>query len=126
MERLTRTIVTVKEDLSIQNALDKLSAYEDAEEAGRLLFIPSVIWYIAADGTVNMGEVLSIFGKHLLVEEGPDYEFIYKFKTANGFEVDGILGKDVFTTKEAAEEKATADLFVYEFETDDKGDIVEL
>ena len=105
MERLTKTIITGKDEVDIQRALDKLATYEDAEENGRLLFIPNNIWYIAADGTVHIGEVVSIISKHLLVEEGPDYQFTCKFKIANGFEVDGILGKDVFTTKEDAEKR---------------------
>ena len=125
MERLTKTIITIKDDVDIQRALDKLATYEDAEENGRLLFLPNNIWYIAADGTVHIGELISIISKHLLVEEGPDYQFTCKFKIANGFEVDGILGKDVFTTKEAAEKKATDDLFVYEFETNEEGDVIE-
>lgn len=125
MGRLTKTVITIKDDTDIQKALDKLAAYEDAEEDGRLLFIPNNIWYIAADGTVHMGEVISITSKHLLVEEGPSYQFTCKFKIADDFESDGIFGEDVYTTKEAAEKKATDNLFVYEFETNEEGDIAE-
>jgi hypothetical protein len=106
MERLTRTINTVKEDVDIQVALDKLAAYENAEEQGRLIMLPTEAYYIDRADRIRRADVLSVTCKHLLVEEGPDFEINYTIDPTGESVFTGKLGVDVFSTENEAREKA--------------------
>ena len=100
MERLTKPIITIKDEYNLQAALDKLATYEDAEEAGRLLLIPSEAHYV--EERIITGDITKIECKHLLVEEGPDYEYIVTIEVY-GKTYTGILDKDIFFDREKAE-----------------------
>lgn len=105
MERLTRTINTVKENIDLQAALDKLAAYEDAEEKGRLIELPSEAFYLDINERIRRADVLSVTCKHLLVEEGPDYEIYYTLDAVGESDFTGKLGVDVFNTEDEARDK---------------------
>ena len=100
MERLTESIITIKEDVELQTALDKLATYEDAEDNGRLLMIPSEAHYV--DERIITGDIVKIDCIHLLVEEGPDYNYIVTIE-AYGKSYTGTLNKDIFFDREKAE-----------------------
>ena len=100
MCRLTKSIITIDENTDLQAALDKLAKYEDAEEAGRLLLIPSEAHYV--EERIITGDITKIECKHLLVEEGPDYEYIVTIEVY-GKAYTGILDKDIFFDREKAE-----------------------
>lgn len=72
MERLTTKVVTTKDNVDFQRAMDKLSVYEDAEESGRLAFLPERIWYIhnncIYEGTVLEATCKAGFAPTYLVE----------------------------------------------------------
>jgi len=106
MDRLTRTINTIKEDIDIQKALDKLAAYEDAEENGRLLILPTEAYYIDINDRVRCADILSVTCKHLLVEEGPDFEISYTIDATGESAFTGKLGVDVFDTEDEARARA--------------------
>ena len=102
MERLTTTIPTVKDNTSVQAALEKLGAYEDAEESGRLIRIPEEVYYIR-QGRVCKGEVEEVTYKHLWVEEGQNYELHYLIETGGGgSSFRGVEGVNVFRDEEEA------------------------
>ncbi len=100
MERLTESIITIKERVGLQAALNKLAAYEDAEDSGRLLIIPSEAHYV--EERIITGDITKIECSHLLVEEGPDYEYRVTIE-AYGKTYTGILDKDIFFDREKAE-----------------------
>lgn len=100
MSRLTKSIITINENIDLQAALNKLAEYEDAEDAGRLLLIPSEAHYV--EERIITGDITKIECKHLLVEEGPDYEYIVTIE-AYGKTYTGILDKDIFFDREKAE-----------------------
>ena len=100
MERLTESVITIKERVGLQAALNKLAAYEDAEDSGRLLIIPSEAHYV--EERIITGDITKIECKHLLVEEGPDYEYTVTIE-AYGKTYTGILDKDIFFDREKAE-----------------------
>lgn len=100
MERLTESVITIKERVGLQAALNKLATYEDAEDNGRLLIIPSEAHYV--EERIITGDITKIECKHLLVEEGPDYEYIVTIE-AYGKTYTGILDKDIFFDREKAE-----------------------
>ena len=100
MSRLTKSIITINEDIDLQAALNKLAEYEDAEDAGRLLLIPSEAHHV--EERIITGDTTKIECKHLLVEEGPDYEYIVTIE-AYGKTYTGILDKDIFFDREKAE-----------------------
>ena len=106
MERLTKTINTIKENTDIQAALDKLAAYEDAEEQGRLIILPTEAYYVDKTDRIRRADVLSVTCKHLLVEEGPDFEISYTIDAIGEPTFTGKLGIDVFDTEEEACTKA--------------------
>lgn len=100
MERLTESVINIKERVELQAALNKLAAYEDAEEAGRLLIIPSEAYYV--EERIIAGDIVKIECKHLLVEEGPDYEYEVTIE-AYGKTYVGTLDKNIFFDREKAE-----------------------
>lgn len=100
MSRLTKSIITINEDIDLQAALNKLAEYEDAEDAGRLLLIPSEAHYV--EERIITGDITKIECKHLLVEEGPDYEYTVTIE-AYSKTYTGILDKDIFFDREKAE-----------------------
>lgn len=106
MERLTRTINTVREDVDLQAALDKLSAYEDAEERGKLISIPTDAYYIRGN-VVNKGPVLAVKYRNILTGKltDPDFELVYTIDTGTSISFKGILGIDVFNSRKEAEVK---------------------
>ena len=67
MERLTESVITIKERVGLQAALNKLAAYEDAEDSGRLLIIPSEAHYV--EERIITCDITKIECKHLLVEQ---------------------------------------------------------
>ena len=101
MERLTESVINIKESVGLQAALNKLAAYEDAEEAGRLLIIPSEAYCV--EERIIAGDIVKIECKHLLVEEGPDYEYKVTIKSCNKTYV-GTLNRNVFFDREKAED----------------------
>ena len=100
MERLTESVITIKERVGLQAALNKLATYEDAEDNGRLLIIPSEAYYV--EERIITGDITKIECKHLLVEEGHDYEYTVTIE-AYGKTYTGILDKDIFFDREKAE-----------------------
>lgn len=105
MERLTRTVNTVKENVDIQAALDKLAAYEDADEQGRLIKLPTEAYYVDRADRIRRADILSVTCTHLLVEEGPDFEISYTIDAIGESAFTGKLGVDVFDTEDEAKEK---------------------
>lgn len=100
MKRLTKMINTIDENTNIQAAIDKLANYEDLEAQGRLAKLVTEAYYRDENDRIVCGEILSITYKHLLVEEGPDFEVLYTIDKGNGFSFTGKLGKEVFNTRE--------------------------
>ena len=97
MDRLTRTINTVKEDVDIQVALDKLAAYEDAEDRGALIKIPTEAYYIRKS-CVHKGRVVEVTYRTVPYSETVSFEILYKIKYDDGLECNKTLGVDVFNT----------------------------
>lgn len=112
MKRFTETRNMLKDNIDLQAALDKLVNYEDAEEAGRLIKLPTGAYYKDRHDQIRRADILSITCKHLLVEEGPDFEISYTIDAAGEAPFTGKLGVDVFNTEDAAKEKF---LWNYEF-----------
>ena len=107
MERLTKSIITIKDDVDLQTALDRLAEYEDAEINGDIVRTVREAFFVE-DNTVFTGRVAEIRFVPLLVEEGPDFELWYDIKVYNVKEkredlYTGKLGEDVFNTKAEAE-----------------------
>ena len=108
MERLTESIITVKERVGLQAALNKLAAYEDAEESGEIIHTIREAFYVLG-GTVLKGRVTEIHIKLLQVEEGPDYTVWYDVMIYDGEAkeerlVQGMLGANVFNSEEEAKQ----------------------
>lgn len=83
-----------------ENYIDKLAAYEDAEEQGRLLILPckvgDVVYYV--DGGKSYKAKASAFRFN---ESGVRVYCERNFMGRIGFE--GIFGRTVFLTREEAE-----------------------
>lgn len=105
MERFTETKNTLKDNIDLQAALDKLAKYEDAEATGRLIILPTEAYYMDRLDRIRRADVLSVTCKHLLVEEGPDFEISYTIDAVDEAPFTGKLGVDVFNTEDEAKEK---------------------
>lgn len=108
MERFTTSVIAIKESVNVQQALNKLSEYEDAEERGELVRTVREA-YVVEDNTVFKGTVKEIRFVPLLVEEGPDFELWYDIVVYNTKEkrediYTGKLGETVFNTEDEAED----------------------
>lgn len=108
MTRLTKSIITIQDDVELQSALDKLAAYEDAEESGEIIHTTREAFYVLG-GTVLKGRVTEIHIKLLQVEEGPDYTvwydvMIYDREAKEERLVQGMLGANVFNLEEEAKQ----------------------
>ena len=108
MTRLTKSIITIQDDVELQSALDKLAAYEDAEESGEIIRTTREAFYVLG-GTVLKGRVTEIHIKLLQVEEGPDYTvwydvMIYDREAKEERLVQGMLGANVFNSEEEAKQ----------------------
>lgn len=108
MTRLTKSIITIQDDVELQSALDKLAAYEDAEESGEIIHTTREAFYVLG-GTVLKGRVTEIHIKLLQVEEGPDYTvwydvMIYDREAKEERLVQGMLGANVFNSEEEAKQ----------------------
>lgn len=97
MERLTTRVVTTKDNVDFQQAMDKLSVYEDAEESGRLILIPERMWYIY-NSSVYEGAVLEVT---CTVGSTPIYIIEHKHDDTIT-PLKRLLNVDAFTTEAAA------------------------
>jgi hypothetical protein len=115
MERLTTSIITVKNISDFQAALNKLALYEDAEESGELVHTIREAFYILG-GKVLKGRVTEIHIKLLQVEEGPDYELWYDIMIYDGEAKEerlhrGKLGTSVFNSEEDAKQYMSSEIY---------------
>ena len=101
MEGLTKTINTIKENIDMQTALDKLAAYENAEEQGRIVIIPTEAYYLV-NNHIFRGFVQEV--KWNSSSNGA-FEALYKIACEDSIERTGIFGIDVFNTLKDASEK---------------------
>ena len=102
MERLTKNVITIKHDIALQEALDKLAGFEDAEDEGRLLVVPYEVYYIN-NNKINKGQVAQIVcDVSTTDEEGPSCQYRFKIEIKHGCYFNGVLGIDVFLTEEEA------------------------
>lgn len=100
MERLTTKIATIKENVDFQQAIDKLSIYEDAEEAKKLVFIPERIFYIY-NSCIYEGAVLEV-----TCAAGSNPNFLVEHKhDGETLQLKRVLNIDAFCSEEAAKER---------------------
>ena len=94
MIRLTRTINALQPDIDIQEALDKLAMYENAEASGNLILIPDEMYYL--DNGMHKGKVAEV--AYSLV---PHKTIKYKIRQKDNVQYfQGTEGINVFRTEE--------------------------
>lgn len=101
MNRLTKTITALEDNIDIQTVIDKLYEYEDAEESGQLLRLPEYAYYIK-NNKVYRGKVLDI--KYQAVDHAVWYsikDFDDRKEEASIFR--GRLNIEVFNTRTEAD-----------------------
>lgn len=100
MERLTNPDTKeAKSNVTIRQVLDKLAKYENLEEQGLLLRLPTEAYFIKNNNVYKgwVQEVVYSVCRKLLLDIRYDDNSLDSYR--------GYLGNDVFLTKEEAEQK---------------------